>query len=245
MCATLIDRKRSLFRRSLKFREASSDETGTKPFYGSNFCEISDNHAPLTVFEVHFIDASYRISLLHINGYERSLLKEVAVVDRRNRCGSSLFLSPVVLDAHREEQERGKLGAKFVLYCLGRHSGASPIVSCILQRRSHREPRSARSGKLILALSSTESGLNFRHAGWLYHLPPRQLSRTSPVTVMIYRWIIVCAVVVLSPRGVRIPEHASGIQCTWTVAESRSMSRVTQTAHIRCLVQYFVRKTSL
>ncbi|CAL1688405.1 unnamed protein product [Lasius platythorax] len=61
------DRQKALFippfRR--KFREASSDETGTESFYGGNFCEISDDHAPLTVFEVHFMNASYRISLLY------------------------------------------------------------------------------------------------------------------------------------------------------------------------------------
>lgn len=138
-----FDRQKVLFI-PRKFREASSDETlAAKSFYGSNFCEIFDNHAPLTVFEVHFTDASYRISLLHINGSKRSPLKEVAV-DRLNHRRSfipvpSISFPPQPVDAHHEEHERGKLGAKFVLYCLGRHSGASPIVSCILQRRSHRE----------------------------------------------------------------------------------------------------------
>jgi len=138
-----FDRQKVLFI-PRKFREASSNETGFKPFYGSNFCEIFDNHAPLTVLRytlwTHLIE--YRCCILMVR--ERSLLKEVAV-DRRNHCGPSSSPVPSIsfpsqpVDAHHEEHERGKLGAKFVLYCLGRYSGASPIVSCIVQRRSHRE----------------------------------------------------------------------------------------------------------
>lgn len=146
--------------------------------------------------------------------------------DRGTIAASISFVPVSIVNAYTEEEhERGKLGAKFVLYCLGRHSGASPIVSCILQRRSC-TIENPRSGKLILASDSTGRS-NFRHAGWLYHLPPRA-TRTSPVTVMIYRWIIVRARTV-SPRG-NTNSHREIRWCTWTIAESRSMSKVTQTA---------------
>lgn len=57
----------------------------------------------------------------------------------------------------------------------------------------------------------------------------RELFRTLPVTVMIYRWIIARAVAAPArplPGGIRTYELASGIQCIWTVAESRSPDKV-------------------
>ncbi|KYM88383.1 hypothetical protein ALC53_02866 [Atta colombica] len=48
-----FDRQKTFFiRYSRKFRETSSDQAGTKPFYGGNFYKIFDEGTPLTIFKV-------------------------------------------------------------------------------------------------------------------------------------------------------------------------------------------------
>lgn len=66
---TLIERKPFFILHSRKFREALSDQAGTKPFYDGNFCEISDDGALLTVFGAHFMNACYRVPLLYTIEY--------------------------------------------------------------------------------------------------------------------------------------------------------------------------------
>lgn len=195
------DRQKALFippfRR--KFREASSDETGTESFYGGNFCEISDDHAPLTVFEVHFMNASYRISLLYccilMVTSALSLLKEVTeVIDRRNRCGSSSI--PVVListvNAHREEHRTRKVRSEIRLILFG--EALRSVSDCLMHSAEAKPSRTRRDRRNWYWLLVRPSGLtsDTQDDYIIFHY---ELSRTSPVTVMIYRWIIERAVV--------------------------------------------------
>ena len=101
-----FDRQKAFFiRYSRKFRETSSDnmQAGTKPFYGGNFYEISDDGAPLTVFEVHFMNAYYRVPLLHINGYKcflKGCCREGSVESLCSYSIPVILVSPTIVDTH-------------------------------------------------------------------------------------------------------------------------------------------------
>ncbi|TGZ53572.1 hypothetical protein DBV15_05117 [Temnothorax longispinosus] len=161
--------KAFFIRHSRKFREAVSDQAGTKPFYGGNFREISDDSAPLTVFGAHFMNACYRVSLDAV----RCCILMVTSASFKGHCGggsgrTNAIAALVFYPYHprrltrssiyaRGKRERGKLGAKFVLYCCRRHSRASPIVSCILQWRSYREHHAIR--EIDIGFKFDRSGL--------------------------------------------------------------------------------------
>lgn len=150
-----FDRQKAFFiRHSRKFREASSDQVGTKPFYGGNFREISDDDAAFDslrgiLYErMLWSTAAARCCILMVTS--ASLKDEGRSVEPTRLLSTSsipvILVSPRIV-AHgyaHGKRKRGKLEAKFVLYCLGKHSGASSIVSCILQRRSYREHHAIR-----------------------------------------------------------------------------------------------------
>lgn len=185
-----------------KFREASSNETGFKPFYGSNFCEIFDNHAPLTVLRytlwTHLIE--YRCCILMVR--ERSLLKEVAV-DRRNHRGR--LPAPCLLSRSRRCTPRRtrtrKVRSEIRLILFG--EVLRSVSDCLMHCAASKPSRSRRDRGNWYWLRVRPSGLtsDTQDDYIIFH---RQLSPTSPATVMIYRWIIARAAVP-SPREYEFP----------------------------------------
>jgi len=74
-----FDRQKTFFiRYSRKFHETSSDQAGTKPFYGGNFYEIFDDGTPLTIFKVLYERMLQSCILMVMS----TSLKEVAEKDR-------------------------------------------------------------------------------------------------------------------------------------------------------------------
>lgn len=165
-CARNFDRQKAFFiRHSRKFREASSDQVGTKSFYGGNFREISDDDD--AAFDslrgtlwTHVTE--YRCcTLLHINGYERFLKGRCegrSVEPMRLLRSSSI---PVILVSSRIvdtwEARTGKVRSEICLILFG--EALRSVSDCLMHSTTAKLSRTPRDQRNWYWLRARPSGL--------------------------------------------------------------------------------------